>query len=251
MEIVFKKYYLLLGIVTLSNISLSQERFEIKIKVYTDGLPVVRKDYDALNLNLISQLPVKNGHNSIRAGKNDTILITYTPLNYRRFVVVSEEIIRNKYMNVYFNSYPIVLNNVFVTENSNHNKFHEMEEGKKLSPGERKLMTAGKENLKLSNILHNLFTKGIIATDPFINVINGRMKRLEKEVVIESKKRVFTFLKKNYSDFMINEMLLPKDKIGLFFYYVSDRMEAVGIDYQKNHEHDLQNFYLDFIENYY
>ena len=82
---------------------------------------------------------------------------------------------------------------------------------KKLSMNERRLKTAG--DFKPIHLLGIL--GGSLQIDPILNAINGRTKRLKRNIKIEKKQQNIAFLEMNYMDYMMSEMELSEQQAQL------------------------------------
>ena len=111
-------------------------------------------------------------------------------------------------------------------------------EMKTFSQYERRLATAG--DFKPIHLLSLL--GGSLQVDPIINAISGRTKRMKQGVIREKKQNNFEFLETNYTDFVLNQMNLKEEEVGLFFSYL---VENKDLEYRiKNHEKDKFSFFL-------
>lgn len=78
-----------------------------------------------------------------------------------------------------------------------------------LSENERRLHTAG--DFKPIHLLGLL--GGSLQVDPILNAINGRTKRLKRNIKIEKKENNIAFLRNRFSDYMRNTMELSEEEI--------------------------------------
>lgn len=88
---------------------------------------------------------------------------------------------------------------------------------KQYTPSERRLKTAGEfKPIHLLGLLG-----GSLPLDPIINAINGRTKRLRKEITVEHREMLITKINERYSDaFFTDELGIPFANIGGFKYYL-------------------------------
>lgn len=77
---------------------------------------------------------------------------------------------------------------------------------KTLTMNERRLKTAG--DFKAKSLLSLLM--GSLPFDPILNAINGRTKRLKRNIGIEKQQRNIAFLEMHHMDYMRDEMQLTK-----------------------------------------
>jgi hypothetical protein len=101
----------------------------------------------------------------------------------------------------------------------------------KLTTAERKLQTAG--DFKPIHLLGLL--GGFLAVDPILNAINGRTKRLKKEVALEKKEFLMEKLENLFEDkYYIQTLKIPEDLIKGFQYYCVDDDDFVNSLQSKN-----------------
>ena len=109
---------------------------------------------------------------------------------------------------------------------------------KTLSVNERRLKTAG--DFKPTHLL-GVFTGGWLL-DPILNAINGRTKRLKRNIGIEKQQRNIAFLEMHHMEYMRDEMQLTKVQAQrLIDFIIEDPALQVVID--SGNEARLQ-FYL-------
>lgn len=87
---------------------------------------------------------------------------------------------------------------------------------KKLSVNERRLKTAG--DFKPKHVLGII--GGGVSIDAILNAINGRTKKLKRNVDIEKKQRNIAFLENNYMTFMEKTMKLSQQDAQLLIGYI-------------------------------
>ena len=106
------------------------------------------------------------------------------------------------------------------------------------SLNERRLRTAG--DFKWIHLLGIL--GGSLQIDPILNAINGRTKKLKRNIKIEKKIENINFLKDNYSEYMIVTMGLSDQEIGQL---VSFAVEDVNLQKLINDKNDARiKFFL-------
>lgn len=89
--------------------------------------------------------------------------------------------------------------------------------GKKYTPAERKLRTAG--DFKPIHLLGLL--AGSLQVDPILNAINGKTKRLKKEISVEKREQLLVRLWSIYTKAELNENYkIPEDYTNGFAYYI-------------------------------
>lgn len=97
---------------------------------------------------------------------------------------------------------------------------------KTYTPAERKLKTAG--DFKPIHLLGIL--GGSLPLDPILNAVNGRTKRLKKEVSIEKKEMYLSQLEGLYeNNFYIEKLKIHSDYVNGFKYYLIENDEFIAI----------------------
>ncbi|MGK4568979.1 hypothetical protein [Flavobacterium sp. 3HN19-14] len=109
------------------------------------------------------------------------------------------------------------------------------------TPAERRLSTAGDfKPIQLLNILG-----GSMPLDPVFNAINGKTKRLKKELVLEKKESDVLFLKEKYQQYLKESYKLTDDEALQFIWYA---IEEKDIEKHIVEDNDLTfKFYLNEI----
>jgi hypothetical protein len=101
----------------------------------------------------------------------------------------------------------------------------------KLTAAERRLQTAG--DFKPIHLLGLL--GGLLAVDPILNAINGRTKRLKKEVSLEKKEFLMAKLEVLFEDkYYIETLKIPEELIKGFQYYCVEDADFVSSLQSKN-----------------
>lgn len=100
----------------------------------------------------------------------------------------------------------------------------------KLSMNERRLRTAG--DFKPIHLLGIL--GGSLQIDPILNAINGRTKKLKRNIEVEKMQRNIAFLEVHYKTYMEEFMELESGEIGLLIDYMLERPELERLVEQKN-----------------
>lgn len=97
---------------------------------------------------------------------------------------------------------------------------------KTYTPAERRLRTAG--DFKPIHLLSIL--GGTLPVDPILNAINGRTKRLKKELNIEKKEMYLSKLEELYAeDFYIDKLKIQPEYVNGFKYFLIEDAEFVDI----------------------
>lgn len=167
----------------------------------------------------------EEGNFSIKADVGDTLV--FSGLQFKRKeVVVAEENISNKKMDVHLVATYQELNEVVIR---NYGSISAVSLGivssnlRHYTPAERKLATASSSRLNPQGL------------DPIINLISGRTAMLKKEVEVEKKENYIVMLEKMFDrDHFINTLHLPLDYINGFKYYVVENKRFTQILESKN-----------------
>jgi hypothetical protein len=167
----------------------------------------------------------EEGNFSIKANVGDTLV--FSGLQFKRKeVVVVEENISNKKMDVHLMATYQELNEVVIR---NYGSINAVSLGivssnlRHYTPAERKLATASSSRLNPQGL------------DPIINLISGRTAMLKKEVEVEKKENYIVMLEKMFDrDHFINTLHLPLDYINGFKYYVVENKRFTQILESKN-----------------
>ena len=100
----------------------------------------------------------------------------------------------------------------------------------KLSMNERRLRTAG--DFKPIHLLSIL--GGTLKIDPILNAINGRTKKLKRNIEVEKMRRNIAFLEVHYKEYMQEYMELSSGEIALLIDFMLEREELQRLVEQKN-----------------
>ncbi len=92
---------------------------------------------------------------------------------------------------------------------------------KKLSINEKRLKTAG--DFKPIHLLGIL--GGSLALDPILNAINGRTKKLKRNIEIEKDQKNIVFIETHYKPYMEKTMELTQQEIALLINFMLERKE--------------------------
>jgi hypothetical protein len=102
---------------------------------------------------------------------------------------------------------------------------------KRYTAAERRLKTAG----DFKPIMLLAMVGGSMPLDPLINKINGRTKRLKKEVVIEKQEFNMRLVSVLFSeDFFIKKFNIPREYVEGFKYYIVEDRSVVSALTEKN-----------------
>lgn len=102
---------------------------------------------------------------------------------------------------------------------------------KKYTVAERRLQTAG--DFKWIHLLSIL--GGTLPFDPILNAINGRTKRIKKEIILEKKLVIMNKITELFQDsFFIDKLKIPKDYVSGFKYFIIDDKHLIDAINTKN-----------------
>ena len=209
--------------------SIGQNNVEKRIhcKIIADNASV-----EGVNiLNIVSEkvtVSDKNGEFYILAKADDLLLITSLNLEIKRKLIEEEDLDLDI---ILIKMIPKMteLKQVNVNENANisaENLGIVPKNQKKYTPAERKLYTAG--DFKPIHLLGLL--GGHLEVDPILNAINGKTKRLKKEIKIEQKEYLLIKLDNQFADnYYIDKFHIPKDYVDGFKYYLLEDESFVAI----------------------
>ena len=177
---------------------------------------------------------------SLKAG--DTLVFSYVGLNdLIRFI--KPEDLQEEILFIRIRDNPNELEEVVVDQSSEINAVTLgiiPKKIKKLSVNERRLKTAG--DFKPIHLLGII--GGSIQIDPILNAINGRTKRLKRNVSVEKKQRNIAFLESNYMPFMKKNMKLDQQESQLLIGYVIED-EKLNATIASGNQAQMQLYLLD------
>lgn len=173
-------------------------------------------------LNVLTEQTVisnSKGEFYILAKNDDLLLITAVNLEIKR-KLIEEEDLDADIIKIKMIPKMTELKEVNVNENAHltaENLGIVPKDQKKYTPAERKLKTAG--DFKPIDLLQIL--GGRLPIDPILNAINGRTKRLKKEIIVEKKEYLLVKLNNQFVDnYYIDNLHLPVDYVEGFKYYL-------------------------------
>lgn len=212
------KYFLLL-LLFLSIAAQSQEQSQVTGRVLNDSLPLGNVHIKNVTSGKFS---VSNASGefllSLKAG--DTLVLSHVAMNDLISFIISEDLLQPQVI-FRMSENSSELREVVINKNSDINVVSLgiiPKKIEKLSENERRLRTAG--DFKLIHLLGIL--GGSLEIDPILNAINGRTKRLKRNIGIEKKQKQIAHLEINYLEYMKKDMALTKQEIG---YLISEAIE--------------------------
>lgn len=181
-----------------------------------------------LILNLNSQKEAesdKEGFFSISAQPEDVLVFSSQDLFYHRKIIEVEDFETGKF-NVLLTSKQVILEEVEIV-NYNAVQLGVLQKpAKSYTPAERRLRTAG--DFKPIHLLALL--GGGMPLDPVFNAINGKTKRLKKELKLErSQKRLLDFQLLFPKEDLITQVKVNADEVMEFTFFVLDKDEFINL----------------------
>ncbi|AWA28863.1 hypothetical protein HYN48_01475 [Flavobacterium magnum] len=212
-----KNKLLLYGCLLLLQLAFSQQRvLEGRIFV-ADGVPSGVHIVNVANEQEV--VSDSDGHFSIAADIDDVLVLSAEQLEFQRTIVDKDQYYKGR-IDITMISKVTQLEEVEVV---NHNNINAVSlrilnrPAKTYTPAERRLRTAG--------VFKPIQLLGIIAggmeLDPIINAINGKAKRLKKEVLLEKKEMLLSKVNARYTDdYFKTELKIASEYVTGFKYYL-------------------------------
>ncbi|WP_236957541.1 MULTISPECIES: hypothetical protein [Joostella] len=216
----------------------SQEGTVLKVFIYKDDRAVT--NFGIANLTRSTEGKYEDEFHTIIASEGDQLFIASDDIK-NFYKLVTTEDINNKKIEVYTKDGVIQLEEVVLTDYKlSYGKFTD-NTPKTYTPAERRLAAATKYHYKGGGMSLSL--------DPLINAISGRTKTLKRRLRAETKNIIVGFLEDNYKDFILNDLDVPRDQMGLFCYYISEKYKAIHRTPDRRRvEQLLRRGYLDFVD---
>lgn len=212
--------YLLVFFICITKIAFSQSKEKLIIgKIIADGSDV--SGIDVVNLvNEKSALTNEKGEFKILAKTDDLLVLSSSKFEYKRKIVENENYELGN-IRIEMVPKPGQLEEVVIIKYKDI-KLEDLRISparKHFTPAERRLYTAG--DFKPIDLLQIL--GGSMPLDPILNAINGRTKRLKKEVDLERTLLRFDKIDNLYNDeFYTQKIKIPKDYIQGFKYFLTE-----------------------------
>lgn len=204
----------------LSTLSTAQSRKQMNGRIIVPDA----SSADVLILNLNTEQEVKSnadGSFTLLAQPQDVIDFASSNLEYVRKIVSNSDFIQSEFK-VYMKAKRIVLDEVEIVNKKSYSAVDMgilTKPAKSYTPAERRLKTAG--DFKPIHLLGLL--GGTLPVDPIINAINGKTKRLKKELVLErNQKRLLRFQSLFPEEELVANLKIVGDDLMEFTYYVLD-----------------------------
>ena len=205
----------------------SQDRNEKLLQGIIAADDALLSGIDVVNLGN-EKVTVTNskGEFSILAKADDILVFSSKSLEMRRLLIDEDDL---KSGTITVNMYPKIneLDEVIVKKNGGFNALSMgivQKKPKHYTPAERKLKTAG--DFKPIHLLAIL--GGSMPVDPIINAINGRSKKLKKQIDIEKKEFLLLKISDLYQPaFYIKTLKISLENIKGFQYYIIENNSFV------------------------
>ena len=220
-----------------TTIGIAQNRKQIQGRI---SVPNARPS-NVLILNLNTEQEVKSdgdGLFTILAQPEDVLIFSSDHLDYMRKLVEVSDFQQSK-ITVEMTSKLTVLEEVEIKTYNAVNLGILHKPAKSYTTMERRLKTAG--DFKPIHLLGLL--GGSIEVDPILNAINGKTKRLKKEIILEkNRKRLEEFQDFFPKEELISQIKIDPDQVTEFTYFILDEEEFKTI--LENREKSKMTFYL-------
>lgn len=228
-----KNNYFLLFFISLSAVVFSQSKEKI---IHGKVISETNTTSGINVINLVSEKSVltnSNGEFQILAKVGDMLILSSENFEYKR-KLLEEEDFGAKIVIIEMTPKPGQLEEVVITKYQNFNAVDLgilEKPAKEYTPAERRLKTAG--DFKPIHLLGIL--GGSLPLDPIINAINGRTKRLKKEISIETREFRLQEIDELYEDnFYIQTLKIPADYIMGFKYFLTEEEDFATLVLAKN-----------------
>lgn len=221
-----------------------------QIRKQIQGKVVVKNDEvsKVLILNVNTQQEVTNsadGTFTILAQPNDVLIFASPNYYYFEKIINLTDCTQNEFI-VSLYAKPTLLEEVEIIDQKKYNAVDLgilEKPAKAYTPAERRLRTAG--DFKPIHLLGLL--GGSLQLDPIFNAINGKTKRLKKEIILEKNaKRLEEFYAFFPKEQLIIALKIEQDESADFIYYVLEKSEFKDLLQKRNKSQ--MTFYL--IEQY-
>lgn len=228
----------------LTTIGIAQTRKQIQGKIVVSNASAS----NVLVLNLNTEQEVKSdrdGNFVILVQLDDVLLFSSENLNFFRKIIGETEFQLEK-LEVEMTSKALVLEEVEIVDNKSYNAVDLgilQRPAKSYTPMERRLKTAG--DFKPIHLLGLL--GGSVQLDPIFNAINGKTKRLKKEILLERNIRKLENFRAFFPEKeLVEDLKMNSDEVSEFTYSILDEKEFETL--LENRDKSKMHFYL--IEKY-
>lgn len=228
----------------ITTIGIAQTRKQIQGKIVVSNASAS----NVLILNLNTEQEVKsdrNGNFVILVQLDDVLLFSSENLNFFRKIIGETEFQLEK-LEVEMTSKAFILEEVEIVDNKSYNAVDLgilQRPAKSYTPMERRLKTAG--DFKPIHLLGLL--GGSVQLDPIFNAINGKTKRLKKEILLERNIRKLENFRAFFPEKeLVEDLKMNSDEVSEFTYSILDEKEFETL--LENRDKSKMQFYL--IEKY-
>lgn len=228
----------------ITTIGIAQTRKQIQGKIVVSNASAS----NVLILNLNTEQEVKsdrNGNFVILVQLDDVLLFSSENLNFFRKIIGETDFQLEK-LEVEMTSKALVLEEVEIVDNKSYNAVDLgilQRPAKSYTPMERRLKTAG--DFKPIHLLGLL--GGSLQLDPIFNAINGKTKRLKKEILLERNIRKLENFRAFFPEKeLVDDLKMNPDEVSEFTYSILDEKEFETL--LENRDKSKMQFYL--IEKY-
>ena len=228
----------------ITTIGIAQTRKQIQGKIVVSNASAS----NVLILNLNTEQEVKsdsNGNFVILVQLDDVLLFSSENLNFFRKLIDETDFQLEK-LEVEMTSKALVLEEVEIVDNKSYNAVDLgilQRPAKSYTPMERRLKTAG--DFKPIHLLGLL--GGSLQLDPIFNAINGKTKRLKKEILLERNIRKLENFRAFFPEKeLVEDLKMNSDEVSEFTYSILDEKEFETL--LENRDKSKMQFYL--IEKY-
>ena len=225
------KIKLLLLFIILFQLSFAQEK-RIHGKIAANGNNV--EGINIVNLvNEKSAVSDANGNFYILAKAEDLLVLSAINFEYKR-KIISEDDLKLKIIEIEMVPKVGQIDEVVITKYQNINAVDLgilSKPAKKYTPEERKLKTAG--DFKPIHLLSLL--GGSFQFDPILNAINGKTKRLKKEISIEKREKLLSDLEDLLApEYFVETLKIDVEKVKGFQYFSIEDEQIEDLIVSKN-----------------
>ncbi|WP_432672872.1 hypothetical protein [Flavobacterium sp. SM2513] len=206
-----------------TTIGIAQTRRQVQGKISVSNA----SPSNVLILNLNTEEEARSNSEGlfvISVQPDDILVFSSENLDYMRKLIEVSDYQKSE-ITIEMTSKLIVLNEVEIIDNKSYNAVDLgilQKPAKSYTPMERKLQTAG--DFKPIHLLGLL--GGSLQLDPIFNAINGKTKRLKKEIILErNARRLEEFNEFLTENDLIKEVKVSPDNVSEFVYFVLEKEE--------------------------
>lgn len=198
----------------LSFTGFAQDRQSVKGLVYAGNYGVK----DILVVNFSAQAETRTdslGRFTLKARVGDLLVLSYHTIETRK-IRYTPDLVKNGIVQLEVTMTATEIEDVDITRSTVNSASLGIPMGKKYTPAERRLKTAGLDpSIGIGNMA------GVsVSFDGILNAINGRTKRLKKELQIERREYALEKLDLLFTeDYFIQTLGISGDDLGSFKYY--------------------------------